>query len=144
MNPGWSLSTWLGGDYRITVRVDVPGSTECGKCTLPTPSTKILPKRLGFGLILSALPCCWFCFCFNPQVQQHRLIGWEGMQNSGSKWTSLPFVVVCVTCMQLDFLNFFFQAQDKSLSFQHLVHLPFQPSGCCILQGPNLAVLYSH
>lgn len=106
INWGWSLSTWLGGDYT---------GSQWGWMSLGLGNALYQPREPKYchrdlGLVWFPLPCfaVGFVPVFNPQVQQHCLIWWEGMKNSSSKWTSLPFVVMCITCMQLDFFLFLF------------------------------------
>lgn len=111
INSGWSLSTRLGGDHTGSPWGWMSLATQSLGNSLYQPQVpKSCPR--DSGLVWCSLPCfaVGFVSVFNPQVQQHCLIWWEGIQNSGSKWASLPFVVMCITCMQLHFFLFLFSS----------------------------------
>lgn len=64
------------------------------------------------------------------------LIWCEGMQNSGSKWTSFLFMVMCITCMLLDFFYFFFKPKTKASHFSTLFTRLFSHLGVAFCRVP--------
>lgn len=95
-------------------------------------------KRLPRSPVLFALLCFLFCFPIYHRISIAALTAWfhaEECKNEAQN--QLHFCLLFSSC--LIFFFFFLQAQDKSLSFQHLTHLSSEPSGWCVIAGPSFS-----